>query len=333
MLARQAYFDGYRQVSESYSDEANPMLARRRPVEVLKDEGFFAYSGASGDLFRHAKVPGWRVSTFWGTYAKIQKKDKIGRAVQWRTVRTYGERDGSRMWSHLLEAQFEVDIRELKSTGTLTEANPTTPADYAEAFDGEREAILDYTGMIAKSDDPRERAVLQHILAEESEHFIELMDLYVNHPGRKNPGGLIGAGTPGWEHWRDFQERLTHKSEDELRGIVTDCRMVLEGWRDHPQAGKYLDQIHYATMELRKRGGRWRNPSPEREAFDRKMYAGGRRFPCPTCGQPFLTAEQKRQGYQCDRCADKEEGVGLYGRANPDPVEPVVAPPMPEGYE
>lgn len=34
------------------------------------------------------------------------------------------------------------------------------------------------------------------------------------------------------------------------------------------------------------------------------------RYPCPTCKRPdALSAWQKKQGYQCDRCADREEGV------------------------
>ena len=32
--------------------------------------------------------------------------------------------------------------------------------------------------------------------------------------------------------------------------------------------------------------------------------------PCPTCGQPNkLTAADVQRGYQCDECADKEEGA------------------------
>jgi predicted RNA-binding Zn-ribbon protein involved in translation (DUF1610 family) len=34
-----------------------------------------------------------------------------------------------------------------------------------------------------------------------------------------------------------------------------------------------------------------------------------RKFPCPTCGKPNkLTAADKAHGYQCDECADREEG-------------------------
>lgn len=34
-----------------------------------------------------------------------------------------------------------------------------------------------------------------------------------------------------------------------------------------------------------------------------------RNLPCPTCKQPNkLTPADKRQGYQCDDCANREEG-------------------------
>jgi hypothetical protein len=57
------------------------------------------------------------------------------------------------------------------------------------------------------------------------------------------------------------------------------------------------------------------------EADCRRMFARGgsalrranrhnpRCLPCPTCGQPNkLTPADKRAGYQCDDCADREEG-------------------------
>jgi hypothetical protein len=39
-----------------------------------------------------------------------------------------------------------------------------------------------------------------------------------------------------------------------------------------------------------------------------------RNLPCPTCGQPNrLTPADRRRGYQCDECADRDEGLGGYG--------------------
>lgn len=38
-----------------------------------------------------------------------------------------------------------------------------------------------------------------------------------------------------------------------------------------------------------------------------------RNLPCPTCKQPNkLTPKDKKLGYQCDACADRDEGLGGY---------------------
>ena len=40
------------------------------------------------------------------------------------------------------------------------------------------------------------------------------------------------------------------------------------------------------------------------------LRRGRRSFPCPTCKRPgVLSAADVRHGYQCDRCADLEEGA------------------------
>lgn len=39
------------------------------------------------------------------------------------------------------------------------------------------------------------------------------------------------------------------------------------------------------------------------------LRAGARTEPCPTCKEPNrLTPADVRRGYQCDPCADREEG-------------------------
>jgi hypothetical protein len=38
-----------------------------------------------------------------------------------------------------------------------------------------------------------------------------------------------------------------------------------------------------------------------------------RNLPCPSCKQPNrLTPADKAKGYQCDSCADRDEGIGSY---------------------
>lgn len=51
-----------------------------------------------------------------------------------------------------------------------------------------------------------------------------------------------------------------------------------------------------------------------RSALRRATTSNPRNLPCPTCKQPNkLTAADARQGYQCDACADRDEGgMGSY---------------------
>lgn len=44
-------------------------------------------------------------------------------------------------------------------------------------------------------------------------------------------------------------------------------------------------------------------------ALRRATRNNRRNLPCPTCGKPNrLTPADKRKGYQCDECANLEEG-------------------------
>lgn len=48
-----------------------------------------------------------------------------------------------------------------------------------------------------------------------------------------------------------------------------------------------------------------------RSALRRATGRNPRNLPCPTCKEPNrLTPADKRAGYQCDRCADRDEGLG-----------------------
>lgn len=51
-----------------------------------------------------------------------------------------------------------------------------------------------------------------------------------------------------------------------------------------------------------------------RSALRRSSKTNPRNLPCPTCGKPNrLTPKDKRLGYQCDACADRDEGIMGYG--------------------
>jgi hypothetical protein len=49
----------------------------------------------------------------------------------------------------------------------------------------------------------------------------------------------------------------------------------------------------------------------ENSALRRATRDNPRNLPCPTCGQPNrLTPQDRALGYQCDTCADTQEGCG-----------------------
>ena len=67
--------------------------------------------------------------------------------------------------------------------------------------------------------------------------------------------------------------------------------------------GDYIDR-----EEMAERSRMFRDPGG-RSALRRATRRNPRIYPCPTCGaQNVLTAADKAQGYQCDRCADRDEG-------------------------
>lgn len=46
-------------------------------------------------------------------------------------------------------------------------------------------------------------------------------------------------------------------------------------------------------------------------ALRRSTRGNPRSLPCPTCKEPNrLTPADVRRGYQCDACADRDEGLG-----------------------
>lgn len=60
---------------------------------ILAEHGFFAYSGADGDLFRQNGLAGWRIRYYSG-WITIQKKgDMWGGVQQWNTEYEIGKRE------------------------------------------------------------------------------------------------------------------------------------------------------------------------------------------------------------------------------------------------
>lgn len=91
----------------------------------LENLGFYAYSGADGDLYRKNGLTGWRIQVYWGALVRIQQKG-VSRAFpdKWVTIRDYGIKnpDNSLIPEHdkALEA-----IKELMEKGTLEEIPAT----------------------------------------------------------------------------------------------------------------------------------------------------------------------------------------------------------------
>ena len=51
-----------------------------------------------------------------------------------------------------------------------------------------------------------------------------------------------------------------------------------------------------------------------RSALRAATKGNPRSYPCPTCGaKRVLTRIDVARGYQCNRCADRAEGLGGYG--------------------
>jgi hypothetical protein len=47
-------------------------------------------------------------------------------------------------------------------------------------------------------------------------------------------------------------------------------------------------------------------------ALRRASSSNPRNLPCPTCKEPNrLTPADRAKGYQCDTCADRDEGIGF----------------------
>ena len=89
-------------------------------------------------------------------------------------------------------------------------------------------------------------------------------------------------------------------------------KRVCEMWTawESKQVKEDFDSAHSSFMD-----DAWEE-DPERREFDKKINrhnaAHKERFACPTCKEPeALSSWEKKQGYQCKRCADGEEGVGM----------------------
>ena len=54
----------------------------------------------------------------------------------------------------------------------------------------------------------------------------------------------------------DYQKALRNKTEDQLRYIAKDAREAAEAMPEGENAGFYLDEVHYCSMELARRAAK-----------------------------------------------------------------------------
>ena len=51
----------------------------------------------------------------------------------------------------------------------------------------------------------------------------------------------------------EYQADCKNRSETSLRHVIEDCKQAIAAMPDNPNAGYYADEIHYCSMELRRR--------------------------------------------------------------------------------
>ncbi len=96
---------------------------------AVKDLGFFAYSGADGDLFRKHGLAGWRIS-FNSLNTRIQEKQRIFTGDEdWVTIREFNGED------EVVADAVLGAVKELIEKGTLHETLEAIPIPHEEARD------------------------------------------------------------------------------------------------------------------------------------------------------------------------------------------------------
>jgi hypothetical protein len=71
-------------------------------------------------------------------------------------------------------------------------------------------------------------------------------------PGPK-PGEFIKEVRMNEIDHREYPRRMRGLTEEALRFTITDAKEALAAMPDSPKAGYYQDEIHYASMELKRR--------------------------------------------------------------------------------
>ena len=144
-----------------------------------------------------------------------------------------------------------------------------------------------------------------------------------------DPKSGLYDDTPFGDNLRNFAYIIItkhHKTPEDAEYVIN------QYWRQSPDQAKRM--VKDVTDYIKKKGSEYshspemrvRSDEPqsvsenedddfERRQYDRQIGAYNKRnktrYECPTCKTPdALSAWQHSKGYQCDRCADSEEGTG-----------------------
>jgi len=58
-------------------------------------------------------------------------------------------------------------------------------------------------------------------------------------------------GTGQWHS--AYMAKTKWMTDEELRYVIEDCRNAMHAMPSNPKWGQYADEVHYCTMELRRR--------------------------------------------------------------------------------
>jgi DNA-binding cell septation regulator SpoVG len=88
-------------------------------------------------------------------------------------------------------------------------------------------------------------------------HFEKRLDTFVfkrevTPASAKRKEIQMAAQATNWHS--DYQKKVQNLDVDALNHIIEDCRAAIEALPSNPKCGQYTDEIHYCSMELKRRG-------------------------------------------------------------------------------
>lgn len=115
-------------------------------------------------------------------------------------------------------------------------------------------------------------------------------------------------------HSRKTGHTITTGEQDDSDADIEDADIdESDKWEDREGEDQAADYDRYEYDDEPIDGVGFADPGGE-SALRAATASNPRNLPCPTCGTPnVLTPLDRRANYQCNRCADRDEGK-CYGR-------------------